>query len=80
MQNKLGESINLLEDKSVHILRQVVKEEPVSELAAVDDAHHVVGVKLAGTGVAEQVVVQAQGATVQEERGHTPDHRWGKTF
>lgn len=65
---------HLLEDCALHVLGEVVEEQPVSELAAVDDVDDVHGVKLGVRGSLEHHHVELGGATVQEERGNAPDH------
>lgn len=60
----------------MHILREIIEEQPVSELAAVDDFDDVVGIELSvlARHPLEHHHVESRGPTVQEERDDTPDH------
>lgn len=67
---------NLREYYSAHVLREVVQEQPVGELAAIHDADHVVRVELAGVHVAEYHGVELERPPVQEVRYCSPDNSY----
>lgn len=64
----------LLENNAFHILRQIIQEQPVRELAAVDYLDDVVSVELPVGRVSEHHFVELERAAVEEEGCETPDY------